>query len=87
MAQRGPTVKRHTCDKCKHYTPPSQTMVKHYPNDANDGACSMMGDSNDVEVTEPDRCYGWDYEGYRAGVYVGPKFGCIHWVRKDLTKE
>lgn len=27
------------------------------------------------------KAYGWDYESYRAGVYVGPKFGCIHWVK------
>lgn len=31
---------------------------------------------------------GYDYrsyednEGYRAGVYVGPKFGCIHWAKR-----
>jgi hypothetical protein len=41
-----------------------------------------MVDSNDVEVRWPDKCYGWDYESYRAGVYVGPKFGCIHWEKK-----
>lgn len=70
-------MKRHTCDKCQHYTPSPHAK---YPND---GDCALMVDSNDVEVREPDRAYGWDYEGYRAGVYVSPKFGCIHWMKKE----
>jgi len=65
--------KRHTCDKCAHYT-------------ARDEYCDLMGDFND-EPNGPDRCAGWDYEGYRAGVYVGPKFGCIHWMKKEKETE
>jgi hypothetical protein len=43
-----------------------------------------MGDSNAYEMDfAPDRAYGWDYEGYRAGVYVTPKFGCIHWAKRQ----
>jgi hypothetical protein len=70
-----------TCDKCQHYT----------PNDVykNVGGCALMGDSNDREYDREtktldvasDSAYGWDYEGYRAGVYVTPKFGCIHWAK------
>jgi hypothetical protein len=41
-----------------------------------------MGDSND-SATPVDKCMGWDSESYRAGVYVGPKFGCIHWEKKS----
>lgn len=62
-----------TCDKCKHYS------VSTY---VNEGSCALMGDSNENPVAE-DRCAGWDYESYRAGVYVGPKFGCIHWIKKE----
>ena len=71
---------RKTCDKCKHYS--LNDPVK-YPLD---GDCALMDDVNDIEVRVADRCYGWDYAGYRAGVYVGPKFGCIHWQRKQGEK-
>jgi len=72
---------RHTCDKCKHYTP-----VK-YPGATNPhgGSCELMVDSNDqTPRVAIDRAAGWDYEGYSAGVYVGPKFGCIHWGKRDV---
>ena len=69
---------RKTCDKCKHYTPSKYEAVN--------GECALMGDINDERNhTTTDRCYGWDYEGYRAGVYVGPKFGCLHWVKKEVN--
>jgi hypothetical protein len=63
-----------TCDKCRHYTPDEHNK--------NDGECALMGDRNDGPVPA-DRCAGWDYEGYSAGVSVGPKFGCIHWEKKE----
>jgi hypothetical protein len=62
-----------TCDKCANYE----------PDESNDGSCSLMGDSN-VVGTPIDRCSGWDYEGYSAGVFVGPKFGCIHWIKGEM---
>lgn len=65
-----------TCDQCKHYTP-SEAY-------ANEGKCALTGDSNDGPI-RVDRCAGWDYEGYSSGVYVGPKFGCIHWVKKEAA--
>jgi len=74
-------MKRQTCDKFLHYTPPEHTGPGTAY--AYDGRCALMVDSNDVEEREPDKCYGWDYKGYRAGVYVGPKFGCIHWEKKE----
>lgn len=68
-----------TCDKCQHY---SSNTYK----DAGD--CALMGDSNDHSYDSEGklgltngRAYGWDYESYRAGVYVTPKFGCINWVK------
>lgn len=74
-----------TCDKCKHFT--ADDTYK----DA--GACALMGDSNDCTRDydarklgfAPDRAYGWDYEGYSAGVHVTPKFGCIHWAKKEAA--
>lgn len=77
--------KRHTCDKCQHYKPDELYT--------NVGACAMTGDSNAHEYDREthtlnvasDRAYGWDYESYRSGVYVTPKFGCIHWLKKQST--
>lgn len=69
-----------TCDTCKHFT-----LNDCYKDR---GACDLMGDANDLgynsttntELPFPrNKAMGWDYEGYLAGVYVGPKFGCIHW--------
>jgi hypothetical protein len=63
-----------TCDKCAHYTPD--------PHKKNEGSCSLMGDIN--QRSNPiDGCSGWDMESYSAGVFVGPKFGCIHWIRRE----
>jgi hypothetical protein len=65
---------RKTCDKCAHYTPGGKGSE-------NDGSCAKAGDANDGPVPT-DGIVGWDYESFAAGVYVGPKFGCIHWVKK-----
>lgn len=80
---------RKTCDKCEHFTP--------NPTYTNLGDCALMGDSNDEKYshktkrlgTTTDKAFGWDYESYQAGVFVGRKFGCIHWVRRApaTTKE
>ena len=68
-----------TCDKCAYYEQPPKFCSRH------EGSCKLMGDSNNRD-NDIDRCSGWDYEGYRAGVYVGPKFGCIHWLQKGEMK-
>lgn len=65
---------RKTCDKCKHYTQAEPSYPNH-------GSCALMGDANNG-TPDADRAYGWDCESYEAGVYVGPKFGCIHWEKK-----
>lgn len=68
-----------TCDKCAHYT---QSEHTEWPDYVYAGSCALMGDSNDQRpVVAIDKAAGWDYEGYSSGVYVGPKFGCVHWVR------
>lgn len=73
-----------TCDRCQHYEPAA--VYSHQPPEAaaarrNQGSCAKALDSNDGTADES-AVYGWDYAGYRAGVYVGPKFGCIHWAKK-----
>ncbi len=65
---------RKTCDKCANYISSNLDSVE--------GECNLMGDSNEG-INDIYHCSGWDYEGYRAGVYVGPKFGCIHWIKKE----
>ena len=69
---------RHTCNKCKQYTPPDAGDIKN----PHAGKCALAGDINDGPLAI-DRAAGWDYEGYTAGVYVGPKFGCIHWEKRN----
>lgn len=57
------------------------------------GDCSLMQDANGFlfqpknRTAELDRCYGWDYEGYSAGVYVGQNFGCIHWEKLNGSND
>jgi hypothetical protein len=65
------------CGKCEHYTPAKW--------DEGFGDCDLMDDANDGKP-DSTRAYGWDYEGYRAGVYVGVNFGCIHWMKKEQHK-
>ncbi len=80
-------TRQKTCSKCEHYTP-------GYPKGFGD--CALMGDINEHPLDystdtrasmQTDRAYGWDYEGYRAGVYVGEKFGCIHWLKKQTNTQ
>ena len=69
-----------TCKDCKHLE--ADTLYIGF------GYCGKMGDSNHFKfhpkdrTAELDKCYGWDYEGYSAGTYVGENFGCIHWEKK-----
>jgi hypothetical protein len=65
------------CGSCRHFTQDDC--------DKNIGNCDLTLDYNDyfttsdLSHTPDDRIFGWDYEGYSAGAYVGVKFGCIHW--------
>lgn len=71
-----------TCDKCKHYSPSSSSTK----GDENAGSCALIEDTNNTPgyaLVAVDRVASWDYEGYRSGAYVGPKFGCIHWEKRD----
>lgn len=73
---------RKTCDKCARFVPDDLY--------SDVGECPLMGDSNALSYNrdtkklgvDETRAYGWDYEGYCAGVYVGLKFGCIHWIKQ-----
>lgn len=66
-----------TCNKCKHFKPDGLMENKF-------GDCALMGDSNEG-TKDTSKAYGWDYESYCAGVYVGEKFGCIHWAKAIPT--
>ena len=78
------TKHRKVCSKCAHYTP--ATAYAHHTLEpascqVNKGSCALSWDSNDG-TPDDTVMYGWDCEGYAAGVYVGPNFGCIHWSKK-----
>ena len=71
------------CSNCKHFK-----VNVHY---ADVGECDLMGDSNDLARTaakpnminaDVTKAYGWDYEGYASGVYVGTHFCCLHFERE-----
>ena len=73
---------KNLCENCAHYTPTDWPQCDSL---AFAGRCDLMGDSNDnhsLRVAE-DRAAGWDQESIRAGVFVGPKFGCIHWTKAE----
>ena len=74
---------RKTCDRCKHYTTAAEAhpLMVGSPEYRFRGACALIKDANEHECPE-NGVVAWDYEGYAAGAYVGPKFGCIHWEAK-----
>jgi hypothetical protein len=72
-----------TCDKCRHFNTSDKSSRLH---EAGFGSCERsFTDINSVPINtpadrfDPTTAYSWDYESYDSGVYVGPKFGCIHW--------
>lgn len=75
-----------TCDKCKNYTADDSWKGSKFEAEyAGMGECSLFGDVNEFRgapAPRNDVCYGWDCEGYSAGVTVMAKFGCIHWEEK-----
>jgi hypothetical protein len=74
-----------TCDACKHYTP--SRFPSHMPEYKDCGECALTdlpwpdGTSN-WQVAE-DKLASWDVGDAGSGIYVGPKFGCIHWEKKS----
>lgn len=68
-----------TCKDCANFI--SETLYDGF------GQCDKMEDANhfsfvpEDRTAELDKCYGWDYESYSAGTYVGENFGCIHWEK------
>ena len=75
----------HTCKNCKQYSPDVFYV--------NFGDCYLMHDSNKfdfrpkTQTADSTKCYGWDYESYVAGVYVGKDFGCIHWEQNEIQSS
>lgn len=62
-----------TCDKCSNYVHGEDFK----------GECNLIDSGNNYPMME-NGIMSWDYEGYSSGCYVGPKFGCIHWEKKDV---
>jgi len=79
---------RKTCDKCCHFKGPQNNYGSAYK--AGFGVCSRafvddndMGYDSKPEDYDLEVVYTWDGESYVSGAYVGPKFGCIHWEKKE----
>ena len=76
-----PTASARICANCVEFKPDDLYR--------NLGACRLMGDSNELSFSREthrlgdesadDKAHGWDAESYRAGIYVGRSFGCIHY--------
>lgn len=64
-----------TCDTCKHYTMPEAERP-----DAGD--CALIDEDRHRPNGVDGLSSGAEYL-YESWVYVGPKFGCIHWMAKE----
>lgn len=74
-----------TCDKCGNYAPPfSDTGSNVYWENA--GECTRIG-AWQGGPNAVDSCGSGECEGLDVPVYVGPKFGCIHWEKKPNQGE
>ncbi len=73
-------MKNHTCDQCENYAPPVN-MGGDSIYWVNAGGCSRMGTWQGGPAALDD-CGSGECDDYDVPVYVGPKFGCIHWQRK-----
>ena len=70
------------CKNCKHW----HRFEREYEDNAL-GSCDETDDYNTYQKGERDDiAYGCDYEGYRAGVYTGQNYGCIHFSKKMEEK-
>jgi len=66
------------CKECTHFVPDEFNP--------DFGECELMEDANKYEDKPGEKvtsqAYGYDYEGYKAGVEVGEDFGCIHFCKR-----
>ena len=70
-----------TCDECKHDTFADDDGL---PIHQYEGNCALMEYGAPISIN---KAIPWDYEGHSgAEVSVGPKFGCIHWEKKDAAQ-
>lgn len=63
------------CSDCKHFQRPDSGPFRGW------GSCGRLHDDYDTNHeadAPPDGrlAIPWDYEGYSAGLYVSPNFGC-----------
>ncbi len=71
------------CESCAHW---KRRRVALNESAACSGTCDNDAFVYDQATPENGLMY-WDYESYKAGFATGPKFGCIHWVLRDATKQ
>jgi hypothetical protein len=60
-----------SCQDCAHFQPNDYPFLGW-------GQCARITD----EETPERLAIAWDYEGYSAGIYVSPAFGCVLWTAK-----
>ena len=75
-----------TCDACKNYTPHSEGGLseqyrKAFQSEKFNGSCKKMNETSDDNAHE-DSLGSWGCYGEPSGLFVGPKFGCIHFQPK-----
>jgi len=74
-----------TCDACKHYTP---VVNPHGPtwSHRNCGECWLTNQPDPTDrlsFVAVDKIASMSGDGGGSELYVGPKFGCIHWEAKS----
>lgn len=69
-----------TCKHCKHWEKfTDQEDIRYHGPLGTCHSPKMVYAERNI----PDDCLAcWDYEGYKAGIYTGQDFGCIHWEQK-----
>lgn len=70
-----------TCENCKHWEKFTDSSgLRYYGPFGNCHSPKMVY----CERNMPSDALAYrDYEGYKAGIYTGKDFGCIHWEKKQ----
>lgn len=71
-----------TCDKCEHWTLESDRFDIEKDGGDYRGGCGCEKFSYEGPNTEDGLVY-WDYDGESAGFQTGPKFGCVHFKKRN----
>lgn len=73
-----------TCDACCHWTGTGPVSVTDSDRVKWAGSCNLIDNWGDepqkIDNITAEGVIGYEYG--KALVWVGPKFGCIHWLKK-----